>query len=108
MLAEDHSAQWPLDEHCLKIAAERPLITESPSLLDWVVGRQRYRVHLAYSNDHSFTVAGGRVTLGSAFWIQYLPPGPEFRLTREVKAAEEYQLRQQGETDGETEPRGGL
>ena len=45
------------------------------------------------------TTIGGQ-TLPSAYYLrddlQYFPPGPEFKLTREVQALEEYKLRQQG------------
>lgn len=45
------------------------------------------------------TTVGGQ-TLPSAYYLkddlQYFPPGPEFKLTRQVQALEEYKLRQQG------------
>lgn len=45
------------------------------------------------------TTIGGQ-TLPSAYYLrddlQYFPPGPEFRLTRQVQALDEYRLRQQG------------
>ena len=45
------------------------------------------------------TTIGGQ-TLPSAYYLkddlQYFPPGPEFKLTRQVQAMEEYKLRQQG------------
>jgi|SRR5579863_3747499 len=45
------------------------------------------------------TTIGGQ-TLPSAYYLkddlQYFPPGPEFKLTRQVQALEEYKLRQQG------------
>ena len=45
------------------------------------------------------TTIGGQ-TLPSAYYLkddlQYFPPGPEFKLTRQVQAIEEYKLRQQG------------
>src|SRR5579871_2738325 len=33
--------------------------------------------------------------------LQYFPPGPEFKLTRQVQAIEEYKLRQQGKQSPE-------
>lgn len=48
------------------------------------------------------STVGGQ-TLPSAFYlrddVQYFPPGPEFRLTKQVEALEEYKLRQQGGLD---------
>lgn len=45
------------------------------------------------------STVGGQ-TLPSAYYlrddVQYFPPGPEFVLTRQVEAIEEYKLRQQG------------
>jgi hypothetical protein len=45
------------------------------------------------------TTIGGQ-TLPSAYYLkddlQYFPPGPEFKLTRQVQALDEYKLRQQG------------
>lgn len=42
----------------------------------------------------------GGQTLPSAFYlqddVQFFPAGPEFKLTRQVQAMEEYKLRQQG------------
>jgi hypothetical protein len=103
MLAEDHSAVWTLDDHALQVAADTPLITEPPTLFDYVLGKQRFRVDLAYSNDHSFAVAGGRVTLGRSFWIHYTPTRDEFRLSRRVQVLEEDRLRQHCESDPENE-----
>ena len=44
-------------------------------------------------------------TLPSAYYLkddlQYFPPGPEFKLTRQVQAMEEYKLRQQGGAIGD-------
>jgi hypothetical protein len=56
------------------------------------------------------TTIGGQ-TLPSAYYLrddlQYFPPGPEFKLTREVQALEEYKLRQQGiGPEGEVAPPG--
>lgn len=45
------------------------------------------------------TTIGGQ-TLPSAYYLkddlQYFPPGPEFKLSKQVQAIEEYKLRQQG------------
>jgi hypothetical protein len=45
------------------------------------------------------TTIGGQ-TLPSAYYLkddlQYFPPGPEFKLTKQVQALEEYKLREQG------------
>ena len=45
------------------------------------------------------TTIGGQ-TLPSAYYLrddlQYFPPGPEFKLSRQVQALDEYRLRQQG------------
>jgi hypothetical protein len=45
------------------------------------------------------TTVGGQ-TLPSPNYLRddlaYFPPGPEFKLTRQVQAMEEYKLRQQG------------
>lgn len=45
------------------------------------------------------STVGGQ-TLPSAYYlrddVQYFPPGPEFRLSKQVEALEEYKLRQQG------------
>jgi hypothetical protein len=45
------------------------------------------------------TTIGGQ-TLPSAYYLkddlQYFPPGPEFKLSRQVQAIEEYNLRRQG------------
>lgn len=45
------------------------------------------------------STVGGQ-TLPSAYYLrddlQYFPPGPEFKLTRQVEALEEYKARQQG------------
>ena len=45
------------------------------------------------------TTVGGQ-TLPSAYYLKddlsYFPPGPEFKLTKQVQALEEYRLRQQG------------
>jgi len=54
------------------------------------------------------TTIGGQ-TLPSAYYLrddlQYFPPGPEFKLTRQVQAMEEYKLRQQGiGLEGEVAP----
>jgi hypothetical protein len=54
------------------------------------------------------TTIGGQ-TLPSAYYLrddlQYFPPGPEFKLTRQVQALEEYKLRQQGiGLEGEAAP----
>jgi len=50
------------------------------------------------------TTIGGQ-TLPSAYYLkddlQYFPPGPEFKLTRQVQALEEYRLRQEGGAPGE-------
>ncbi len=47
------------------------------------------------------TSVGGQ-TLPSAYYLKddlsYFPPGPEFKLSRQVQAIEEYKLRQQGGT----------
>jgi hypothetical protein len=47
------------------------------------------------------TTVGGQ-TLPSAYYLKddlaYFPPGPEFKLTKQVQALEEYRLRQQGAT----------
>ena len=49
------------------------------------------------------STVGGQ-TLPSAWYlrddVQYFPPGPEFRLSKQVEALEEYKLRQQGVLDG--------
>lgn len=51
------------------------------------------------------TTVGGQ-TLPSAYYLrddlQYFPPGPEFKLTRQVQAIEEWKLRQQGAVVEET------
>ena len=80
MLAEGQSEDWLLDPHTLRIAANRPLTIEPPSLVDFVIGRQRFRADRADANDNSLTVEKDRVTLGFAFWIEYIPPGPGFLL----------------------------
>jgi hypothetical protein len=53
------------------------------------------------------TTIGGQ-TLPSAYYLrddlQYFPPGPEFKLTRQVQALDEYRLRQQGVTNEEALP----
>jgi hypothetical protein len=54
------------------------------------------------------TTIGGQ-TLPSAYYLkddlQYFPPGPEFKLSRQVQAIEEYKLRQQGiGAEGEAVP----
>jgi hypothetical protein len=45
------------------------------------------------------TTVGGQ-TLPSPYYLkddlQYFPPGPEFKLSRQVQAIEEYNLRRQG------------
>ena len=47
----------------------------------------------------------GGQTLPSAYYLrddlQYFPAGPEFKLTRQVQALEEYKSRQMGLTDAE-------
>jgi len=47
----------------------------------------------------------GGQTLPSAYYLrddlQYFPAGPEFKLTRQVQAIEEYKARQQGLTEPE-------
>jgi hypothetical protein len=49
------------------------------------------------------TVVGGQ-TLPSAYYlkddIQYFPHGPEFKLTNEVQALEQYKIEQQAVQDG--------
>jgi hypothetical protein len=53
------------------------------------------------------TTIGGQ-TLPSAYYLrddlQYFPPGPEFKLSRQVQALEEYRLRQQGGGGEEAPP----
>jgi hypothetical protein len=53
------------------------------------------------------TTIGGQ-TLPSAYYLrddlQYFPPGPEFKLTRQVQALDEYRLRQQGVATEEVAP----
>ncbi|RPI83607.1 MAG: hypothetical protein EHM42_08265 [Planctomycetaceae bacterium] len=48
-------------------------------------------------------VSVGGQTLPSAYYLrddlQYFPAGPEFKLSNQVRAIEEYKLRQQGLTD---------
>jgi hypothetical protein len=48
------------------------------------------------------STVGGQ-TLPSAYYlrddVQYFPAGPEFKLSRQVEAIEEYKLRQQGGVD---------
>lgn len=50
------------------------------------------------------TTVGGQ-TLPSPNYLRddlaYFPPGPEFKLTKQVQAMEEYKLRQQGVEVGE-------
>jgi hypothetical protein len=106
MLAEDRSDNEHrilLDEHALQIAADRPLTSEPASILDYVSGRHRFRVDLAAFNDHSFTVAGGRVTLGSSFW-RYTPTGPEFKLSKRFRATEDEATPEAVELDSEYDP----
>ena len=104
MLAEDHSAEWTLDEFALRrVADEGPLVTEPTSLCDNLIGKQQFRPQaVPFQNDYSLTVAWGRITLGSAFWFQYFPPGPpEIKLKRQVPALEEYRLRQETGADSD-------
>lgn len=53
------------------------------------------------------TTVGGQ-TLPSAYYLrddlQYFPAGPEFKLTKQVQAIEEYKARQQGLTELEDQP----
>ena len=53
------------------------------------------------------TTIGGQ-TLPSAYYLkddlQYFPPGPEFKLSRQVQALDEYRLRQQGIATEEAAP----
>ena len=53
------------------------------------------------------TTIGGQ-TLPSAYYLkddlQYFPPGPEFKLSRQVQAIEEYKLRQMGGGELEAAP----
>jgi hypothetical protein len=53
------------------------------------------------------STVGGQ-TLPSAYYlrddVQYFPPGPEFRLTRQVEALEEYKMRQQGVIEDTAHP----
>ena len=53
------------------------------------------------------TTIGGQ-TLPSAYYLrddlQYFPAGPEFKLTRQVQALEEYKARQQGLTEIDNQP----
>jgi hypothetical protein len=53
------------------------------------------------------STVGGQ-TLPSAYYlrddVQYFPPGPEFILSRQVEAIEEYNLRQQGVEAESTDP----
>ncbi len=56
------------------------------------------------------TTIGGQ-TLPSAYYLkddlQYFPPGPEFKLSKQVQAIEEYKLRQQGiGAEAEAAPQG--
>jgi hypothetical protein len=50
------------------------------------------------------TTVGGQ-TLPSGHYLeddlQFFPPGPEFKLSRQVEALEEYKLRQQGFVENE-------
>jgi hypothetical protein len=92
MLAEGQSKVWLLDAHALRIAANRPLAIDAPSFVDFMNGRQRFRADIAYANDHSLTVEKGRVTLGSAFWIKYIPPGPEVFLNTPKSASTDLEV----------------
>jgi hypothetical protein len=53
------------------------------------------------------TTVGGQ-TLPSAYYLrddlQYYPAGPEFKLSKQVQAIEEYKARQQGLTDLNEQP----
>ena len=53
------------------------------------------------------TTVGGQ-TLPSAYYlrddVQYFPAGPEFRLSNQVRALEEYKLQQQAARAGLAEP----
>src|SRR4051812_16621856 len=53
----------------------------------------------------------GGQTLPSAFYlqddVQYFPAGPEFRLSRQVQAIEQYNLRRQGLAEPEPAPEPG-
>lgn len=68
MLKEDRSDEYVLDDLALRLVAREPLQREPFSFADFVRGRGRFHFYLAYSNDHSITVEGGRVILGGAFW----------------------------------------
>ncbi|MSR59992.1 MAG: hypothetical protein EXS05_20525 [Planctomycetaceae bacterium] len=54
----------------------------------------------------------GGQTLPSAYYLrddlQYFPAGPEFKLTKQVQAIEEYKARQQGLLDAEAPPEPGI
>lgn len=57
------------------------------------------------------TTVGGQ-TLPSAYYlrddVQYFPAGPEFRLSNQVRALEEYKLNQQAAQQGLAAPVGGV
>ena len=97
MFAEEPGGDYLLDEWNLRFAAELPLQTEPRSFIDFVRGRQRFEVYIAYSNDHSFTVEYGRMKLGNAFRV--VPAPPEFlKLAKQVQAMESPAHRQEIES----------
>ncbi len=64
-------------------------------------------VSLASTGCMLQTTVGGQ-TLPSAYYlrddVQYFPAGPEFRLSNQVRALEEYKLQQQAARAGLQEP----
>lgn len=98
MLEDDHS-DWVLYDHWLRKAADQPLIAESGSLTEFATGRQRFRFDLRYIGSHHISVCGGRVDLEDHFWMTYIPPAPEFKLTRPVDSSEESPPEEQNPTD---------
>lgn len=106
MLAEDRNDGNPenyLNEGDLGVAAKESLRVEKRSFVDYVRGRQRFRVDLAAFNDHSFTVERGRVTLGGSYWMYY-PPGPDFTLKTRLQATDDETLPEPVELDVEEDP----
>ncbi|MBS0266929.1 MAG: hypothetical protein JSS02_33690 [Planctomycetes bacterium] len=104
MLAEGHPGYRELGADNFRRAFDRQPTAEPISLMDFLRGRQHFRVNRKWVDGY-ITVERGRVTMDEDFIRREVEwPKTPFRLTKQVEAMEEYNRRLAGDHNPEEEP----
>jgi hypothetical protein len=103
MLTEDCRGYSALGADSFRRVFDGPATAEPISLMDFMRGRQLFRVPRKWVDGH-IIVERGRVTLDEDFLFREIEAPVFFKLTKQVQAIEEYKVRHAGERQVGDEP----